>query len=180
MSAIKQRHPQSVEQEKLVAATPALTQVGLLLAATRDRVETLRGAIAQTADPVYRHALTMELITLRSALEWLPDALKYEDGDVLPEPRSYGCQESRAFLLPSPDGLISGGVRFRKNTYTTSDPIAMARIEKHMRAGNDPVVESIPLNAVPNFNRKNIFISWSTPEQHFSMVEREVAEPNYY
>lgn len=95
MSAIKQRHPQSVEQEKLVAATPALTQVGLLLAATRDRVETLRGAIAQTADPVYRHALTMELITLRSALEWLPDALKYEDGDVLPEPRSYGCQESR-------------------------------------------------------------------------------------
>lgn len=148
--------------------------VGGMIFDVEERLATSRDAISNTSDREYRHQLTMEMLTLREALAWMRKAQEVE------APITYGCRESRNLSLPAPASVVIDRIVFRKNTYTTDDPFAIARIEHHMHNSYTPLVEKIPDDYVPNFNSAGAFISWSTAADHLDLVEREVSEPNYF
>ena len=139
-----------------------------------ERVQVAGDVMAGSTDRGRRREMQMEIIDARQALRWLPDA-HY----VKPEKRTYGCRESRSLQLPAPPDVVMQPIIFRRHTFTTDDPVTIARIEFHIKNGNSPAVEQIPVGHVPNFNRKAVFLSWTTNEEHIAMVEREAAEPNH-
>lgn len=153
--------------------TPGQQRAYELIGQIKSRIEQNLEAANLSADLRLRSRLAVQVREFRDELEWLPRALELDD-----EPVTYGCQDSRGLHMPVSRELVDPPIRFRRNTFTTSDPVAKARIEHHIANGGSPRVERIPDDFVPNFNQKGVFLMWSSREDHLAMIQRDAARPN--
>lgn len=155
-------------------SNPVRRFVDLKIEEIEQRIATNLEAIQKTSDFLQRQRLSAETRILQNAMKWVPDALT-----IPGEPVTFGCVSSRGLSLAMPAMVSDQKIRFVRHTYTTADPLTIARIRYHIRTNQHPVIEEIPFEYVPAFNQKNIFIAWVSREQYQELANRMAIKLNY-
>lgn len=144
------------------------------LAEIEQRIRTNIEAISKTSDFLQRQRLSAETRILQNAMRWAPDALTIPGEAV-----TFGCVDSRGLSLSMPSMVSEQRIHFTRHTFTTADPLTIARIRWHIKQNHQPVIEEIPFEFVPAFNQKNIFIAWVSRDQYQDLANRMAIKLNY-